>query len=105
MQDEIKVEEAINIGIWILFVIAIFCMSLVIGFTMAESRARNCIIKMQVAQILDLKTKNTRLIAASDISSVLDFMFPDLIEEVSKMNEKLRKEANKKGLKSNWGAD
>ena len=102
MQGEIKVERAIFIGIFILFFVAFFCMSLVIGYTNAENRAKDRVIKMQFAQIIDLKTKNTQLVTASDISSVLDCMFPDLMEEVSKLNQKLKKEANKKGLKSNW---
>jgi hypothetical protein len=105
MQGEIKVERAITTGIFILFGVAIFCVMLVASFTMAENRAKNNIIEMQLAQILDLKTKNTRLITASDISSVLDFMFPDFREKVSEINQKLKKEANKKGLRSNWGAD
>ncbi len=104
MQSEITVERAITTGIFILLGVAIFCVSLLAGFTMAENTAKDSAIEWQVARNEDLKVRNVQLTTASDIGSIFSFMFPDLRARVSEVNHKLKMEANKKGLRNNWGS-
>ncbi len=104
MQSEITVERAITTGIFILLGVAIFCVSLLAGFTMAENTAKDSAIEWQVALNEDLKTRNIQLTAISDMGSIFSFMFPDLRARVSEVNHKLQLEANKKGLKNRWGS-